>query len=61
MTFDYDRVHESKRAMRQKLASMPIGDKLRILDMMRERTLVIRASRRLEQEPECDEQETGVG
>ena len=61
MTFNYDRVHDSKRAMRRKLASMPIGEKLRILDILRERAVAIRASRRLDEEPEHGEQETGVG
>ena len=36
----------SKRAMRRKLARLPIGEKLRLLDVLRERTLAIAAARR---------------
>ena len=43
MTFDLQRILESKRAYRQKLAAKPIAEKLRMLDAMRERALAIRA------------------
>ena len=46
MTFDLARIIESKRALRRKLAGMPIGDKLRMLDALRERTLAIRSAKR---------------
>jgi hypothetical protein len=37
---------ESKRQMRRHLAALPISEKLRILDELRERTLAIRRSRK---------------
>ena len=45
MTFDLTRILESKRAYRRKLAALPIGEKLRLLDALRERGLEIRRSR----------------
>ena len=45
MTFDLLHILESKRAHRQHLASRPIGEKLRLLDAMRERELAIRGRR----------------
>jgi hypothetical protein len=42
MTFDLQRILESKRAYRKRLASLPIGEKLRILDALREREIAIR-------------------
>ena len=42
MTFDLQQILESKRAHRQRLASRPIGEKLRMLDALRERELAIR-------------------
>lgn len=47
MTVNLSRILESKQAYRQHLASRPIGEKLRMLDAMRERELVIRMSRGL--------------
>ena len=47
MTFDLSKVVEGKRKMRERLAALPIAEKLRILDALQERTLAIRASRRL--------------
>jgi hypothetical protein len=44
MSFDLQKMLESKRAYRQQLAARPIGEKLRILDALRERTLAIRGS-----------------
>jgi len=43
MTFDLQRILESKRAHRQQLASRPVGEKLRLLDALRERELAIRS------------------
>ena len=37
-------VQESKRAFRQKLANLPIAEKLRMLDTLRERTLAIKGA-----------------
>ena len=45
MTFDLQHILESKRAHRQHLASRPIGEKLRLLDALRERELAIRGRR----------------
>ncbi len=42
MSFDLEKILESKRAFRRELASRPIAEKLRILDVLRERELAIR-------------------
>lgn len=42
MTFDLQAILESKRALRRNLAARPIGEKLRMLDALRERELAIR-------------------
>jgi hypothetical protein len=42
MSFDIPGILESKRAYRQRLAALPIGEKLRLLDAMREREVAIR-------------------
>jgi hypothetical protein len=42
MTFDLQRILESKRAYRHALAAKPITEKLRMLDALRERALAIR-------------------
>jgi hypothetical protein len=44
MTFDLARILESKRAHRRALAARPIGEKLRLLDELRQRALDIRGS-----------------
>jgi hypothetical protein len=44
MTFDLQKILESKRAYRQTLAAKPIAEKLRLLDAMRERARAIRPS-----------------
>lgn len=44
MTFDLERISESKRAFRLQLARAPIAEKLRMLDALRERMLSLRAS-----------------
>jgi len=46
MSFDFDRLWKSKRALRERLAARPIAEKLRMLDVMRERTLSIRGGKR---------------
>lgn len=45
MTFDMDRIVMSKRAFRRRLAALPIGEKLRMLDRLRDRSLQIAAVR----------------
>ncbi len=42
MTFDLQRMLDGKRVYRERLAALPIGDRLRMLDVMRERELIIR-------------------
>lgn len=42
MTFDLQRILESKRTFRQRLAAQPIAEKLRILDALRARALSLR-------------------
>jgi len=46
MTFDLQRILDSKRAYRRALAARPIAEKLRMLDALRERTLAILAAGR---------------
>jgi hypothetical protein len=42
VTFDIDKMLESKRAMRGRLAQLPIAEKLAMLDALRDRLLTIR-------------------
>lgn len=42
MSFDLQRILESKRALRRNLAMRPVAEKLRMLDAMREREIAIR-------------------
>ena len=44
MTSDLERLLAAKRAQRQKLRDLPIGEKLRLLDALRERALALRGS-----------------
>lgn len=44
MSFDLQRILDSKRAFRQRLATRPIAEKLRMLDELRERTLALRTA-----------------
>lgn len=44
MTFDLQRILESKRALRRSLAQCPVAEKLALLDVLRERTRAIRAA-----------------
>ena len=44
VSFDWQRINESKGAYRRKLAALPIAEKLRLLDAMRERALAIRSA-----------------
>lgn len=45
VTFDFQKILESKEARRRDLAARPIAEKLRILDALRERELAIRGRR----------------
>lgn len=42
MNFDWQKVTESKEAYRRKLAALPIVEKLRLLDELRQRAVAIR-------------------
>ena len=44
MSFDLQKMLESKRALRRSLAAKPMVEKLHMLDAMRERELAIRGS-----------------
>jgi len=41
MTFDLQKIIESKNALRHELAALPIAEKLRMLDALRERAIAI--------------------
>jgi hypothetical protein len=43
--FDFERIWESKRALRQRLATAPIIEKLRMLDALHERAVAIRGAK----------------
>ncbi len=45
MSFDLQRILETKRALRRELASRPVAEKLRMLDALRQRDLAIRGRR----------------
>jgi hypothetical protein len=45
MTFDLTKILASKRAHRRELAALPVAEKLRMLDALRERDLDIRRGR----------------
>jgi len=42
--FDFERIWQSKRALRRRLAAAPIAEKLRMLDELRERALALRGA-----------------
>jgi len=42
MSFDLQKMLDSKRALRRQLAARPVAEKLRLLDALRERELAIR-------------------
>jgi hypothetical protein len=42
MSFDLQKILESKRTLRRNLAARPVAEKLRMLDALRERQLAIR-------------------
>jgi hypothetical protein len=46
MSLDLQRILASKRALRRELAALPVAEKLRLLDELRERELTIRRSAR---------------
>jgi hypothetical protein len=44
MSFDFDEMLRSKQALRQRLTSLPIAEKLRLLDELRQRAVAIRSA-----------------
>jgi hypothetical protein len=44
MSFDLQKILESKRTLRRSLAARPVAEKLRMLDALREREVAIRSS-----------------
>jgi hypothetical protein len=46
MSLDFSEILKSKRGLRERLAALPISEKLRMLDSMRECVASIRASKR---------------
>lgn len=44
MTFDLQRILESKRALRRSLAQCPVAEKLALLDALRDRVRTIRVA-----------------
>lgn len=47
MSFNLERIFAGKRAYRQKLTALPVAEKLRMLDTLRERALTLRRATRL--------------
>ena len=45
MSFDLEEMLRSKQALRLRLAALPIAEKLRMLDALRERALLLRHAR----------------
>ncbi len=45
MTFDMHAILESKRLYRKQLSELPYAEKLRLLDRLRERSVILGASR----------------
>ena len=46
MTPELRKIIASKQAVRRKLTSLPVAEKLRLLDVLRERTLALAGARR---------------
>jgi hypothetical protein len=44
MTFDLEKILQSKRDMRRNLAALPVEEKLAMLDALRERALALRSA-----------------
>ena len=45
MSFDLQKVLESKRALRRKLAAKPLAEKMRLLEQLSERAAAIKRAR----------------
>ena len=59
MTFDPQKVLQSKRAMRRELAARPIAEKLAMLDALRERALALRAATKMPVDGNIERAELG--
>ena len=44
MSIDLGKIEESKRQMRRRLAALPFAEKLRIVEELRERSLILAAN-----------------
>ncbi len=44
MSFDFERIWKSKRALSERLAARPLAEKLRMLDALRARAIALRAA-----------------
>lgn len=44
MSFDIEKILESKRTLRRNLTARPIAEKLRMLDALRQRTITLRSA-----------------
>lgn len=48
MSFDLQKILESKRALRRTLAAKPLGEKMRLLEQLSERAATLKRSREME-------------
>jgi len=51
MTPDWRKVQESKRELRPRSAALPVAEKLRMLEDLRERTLALKTHKALSKSP----------
>lgn len=49
MRNDWHKIESDKNVLRKKRAALPFGEKLRLLDRMRERALLFRNAKRIKQ------------
>jgi len=59
MNIDWEKIEKSKREERARLADLPIGEKFRILEQMRERAVSIKAHKKRSIETDQAEREKG--
>ena len=45
MSFDFSEIWKGKQALRERLAALPVSEKLRLLDAMRESVASIRSAK----------------
>jgi hypothetical protein len=51
VSFDWEKITAGKEAMRRRLAALPVAEKLRMLEMLRERTLEIKRAKPIPNKP----------